>query len=201
MVGGHNGIDIVRPYGEPVYCVESGIVVEALGKETGYGTHVKVLSDNGNEWTYGHLSAIDKDCKYGERIEAGQLIGKMGNTGFVVSGATPYWKLNPYAGTHLHLGVRFVKKWDGVGQWSVTYFSGTAKEYRGVILDYGNGTFGAKPIVAADFERNDNITQPTQTVELTIQSLLNVALDLERNGKASQAAIVRAVAGIVKAFA
>jgi murein DD-endopeptidase MepM/ murein hydrolase activator NlpD len=151
MTGGHNGIDIVRPWGEPIYCVESGIVVEALGKETGYGTHVKVLADSGFEYTYGHLSAIDTDCKWGERIEAGQLIGKMGNTGFVVSGDTPFWKSNPYAGTHLHLGRRMVTKWPGAGSWSVAYFSGTDKEYRGIVENYNNGTFGAVPITADDF--------------------------------------------------
>ena len=152
LTGGHNGIDIVRPWGTPIFCVEAGIVVEALGKETGYGTHVKILSDSGFEWTYAHLSAIDKDCNYGERIERGQLVGKMGNTGFVVSGATPYWKDNPYAGTHLHLGKRKVAKGGGSGQWSVTYFSGTPREYRGVVENVGNGTFGALPIVAEDFE-------------------------------------------------
>lgn len=151
MVGGHNGIDIVRPHGEPIYCVEGGVVVEALGKDTGYGTHVKVLSDSGFEWTYAHLSAIDKNCNYGERIERGQLVGSMGNTGFVVSGATPFWKDNPYAGTHLHLGKRKITKWTS-GQWSVAYFSGTPKEQRGVIENYTNGTFGALPIVAEDFE-------------------------------------------------
>jgi murein DD-endopeptidase MepM/ murein hydrolase activator NlpD len=199
MTGGHNGIDIVRPHGEPIYCVESGIVVEALGKETGYGTHVKVLSDEGREWTYGHLSAIDKDCNLGQRIKAGQLIGKMGNTGFVVSGATPFWKANPFAGTHLHLGYRNVKKWEGVGQWSVTYLSGTPNEIRAVVQDYGNGAFGAQPISPESFAAKQPTTD-TQTIDLTIQSLLNVALDLEKKGNLAQAKIVRAVAGVVRAF-
>lgn len=151
MTGGHNGIDIVRPHGEPIYCVEGGLVVEALGKETGYGTHVKVFGDSGYEWTYGHLSAIHKDCVLGKRIERGATIGKMGNTGFTVSGSTAFWKDNPYAGTHLHLGRRLVKLWDGVGQWSVTYLSHTDSPIRGVIQDYSNGTFGAVAITAEDF--------------------------------------------------
>jgi hypothetical protein len=33
----------------------------------------------------------------------------MGNTGFVVSGNTPYWEVNPYAGTHVHFGLRLYK--------------------------------------------------------------------------------------------
>jgi hypothetical protein len=151
MTGGHNGIDIVRPHGTQIFCVEAGIVVEALGQEQGFGTHVKVLSDTGFEWTYAHLSAID--CKYGAPVERGAPIGKMGNTGFVVSGAVPYWKDNPYAGTHLHLGRRKVVRWTNEPQWNVVYFSGTDKQIRGIIQDYDNGTFGAVPIVADDFER------------------------------------------------
>lgn len=169
LTGGHNGIDIVRPWGTPIFCVESGIVVEALGKETGFGTHVKVLSDTGFEWTYAHLSAIDVNCRYGERIERGQLIGKMGNTGFVVSGATPFWKENPYAGTHLHLGKRKVRPREGNESWSVTYFSGTAKEYRGVVENVNNGTIGALPILAEDFEGFVSPAKPQYTFKKNLE--------------------------------
>lgn len=170
LTGGHNGIDIVRPWGEPIYCVDGGIVVEALGKNTGYGTHVKVFSDSGYEYTYGHLSAIDKDCKWGERIEAGQLIGKMGNTGFVVSGDTPFWKggANKYQGTHLHLGRRPVKLWEGVGQWTVTYMSGEPNMIRGNIIGYDNGTFGCVPITAEDFGFAEKVDPEVQDITDTI---------------------------------
>jgi len=201
MTGGHNGIDIVRPWGEPIYCVDAGIVVEALGKETGYGTHVKVYSDSGYEYTYGHLSAIDKDCILGQRIERRQLIGKMGCTGFVVSGATPFWKTNPYAGTHLHLGRRKVTPWPGTGQWSATYLSHTTSPIRVIVENYNNGTFGSLPLTAEDFDvATVEVPAPVSSKELTIQSLLNSAKQLEAQGKASQAAIVRAVAGVVAAF-
>lgn len=168
ITGGHNGIDIVRPYGSQIFCVSAGLVVETLNKDTGYGSNVRVLGDDGYEWIYAHLSKIDMNCVLGKRVTRGEPIAKMGNTGFVVSGATPYWKDNPYAGTHLHLGKRKVDIWNGTGQWNVTYFSGTPQEIRGVIRDYNNGTFGAVPIVATDF---DGYTPPPAPVHRFIRNL------------------------------
>jgi murein DD-endopeptidase MepM/ murein hydrolase activator NlpD len=103
----HNGIDIVAPWGTPVYAVEDGVVVETKTDPSGYGMHVRFLSKN-KEWTYGHLSMID--VKGSQVIKAGQQIGLMGNTGFVVSDvdALGYWVKgsNKYSGTHLHLSCR-----------------------------------------------------------------------------------------------
>lgn len=198
MVGGHNGIDIVRPHGSIIFCVEGGTVVEALGKETGYGTHVKVLSDSGHEWTYGHLSAIDQSCVWGERIERGQRIGKMGNTGFVVSGQTPFWKTNPYAGTHLHLGKRKIKPWNGTGQWSVTYFSGTAKEYRGIVENYDNGTFGALPLFPQDFE-GYALLSPDRVVKESVKELTDtIAIVVKESEKATDSSVKSAFHTLLK---
>jgi len=110
---GHNGIDVVAPWGTPMYAVEAGIILDTKNDPKGYGKHVRFLSDKADgviyrEWTYGHLAQID--VVVGQRVTAGEFIGLMGNTGFVVSGPTPFWKGNPYKGTHLHLGVRLIKK-------------------------------------------------------------------------------------------
>jgi murein DD-endopeptidase MepM/ murein hydrolase activator NlpD len=51
------------------------------------------------------------DVFLGQQVEAGAQIGLMGNTGFIVSGLTPYWRYNPYAGTHLHLTFYPGKLW------------------------------------------------------------------------------------------
>lgn len=146
---GHNGVDIVRPYGTPIYAVSGGTIVEVGNQAQGYGNVVRILDADEFEWTYGHNSKIL--VTPGQVVNAGDKIAEMGNTGFVVSGDTQFWKDNPYAGTHLHLGKRHVKRWVS-GSWNVTYLSGTAKEIRGVIQNFNNGFFGALPIVAADFE-------------------------------------------------
>lgn len=164
---GHNGIDIVRPYGTPIYAVAGGMVVEVGNQAQGYGNVIRILDDNDFEWTYGHNSKIV--VTPGQLVKAGDKIAEMGNTGFVVSGDTQFWKDNPYAGTHLHMGKRQVKKWDGTGKWNVTYLSGTAKEIRGVIQNFDNGFFGALPIVASDFEGYIAPPKPTHRFDRNLE--------------------------------
>lgn len=139
---GHNGIDIVAPWGTPIMCVEAGKVVEARSSSDGFGRDVRILSPTDDphifrEWIYAHLSSYD--VKIGDSVDTGQKFCNMGNTGFVVSGSTPYWKYNPYAGTHLHLGVRNVQIFDVMKTWNISYPSGE----RGTIVNYNNGFFGA----------------------------------------------------------
>lgn len=102
----HNGIDIVGPHGMPIPCVEAGKVVQVKLDPTGYGKHIIVMTDTGRLWVYGHLSNIY--VTEGEMVRLDQIIGTMGNTGFVVSGGTEFWGGNnpDDKGTHLHLGVR-----------------------------------------------------------------------------------------------
>jgi len=129
---GHNGIDIVAPWGTPIYAVTDQKVVHTKEGVTGYGKYVKCIDDK-FEYTYGHLAGIA--CKQGAEIKEGDLIGLMGNTGFVVSGSTPFWKYNPYAGTHLHFGMRKL----GGRKWETTYPSGDTVNIRA----YDNGFKGS----------------------------------------------------------
>jgi len=192
MVGGHNGVDSVAPWGTPIFTVCDGIVADVKYDSGGYGKHVRILSDT-DEWTYGHLSEIN--VVLGQQVVAGQVIGKMGNTGFVVSGATPYWEFNPYAGTHLHFGRRPIQKVSGIEQSDIQYANGQ----RAKLPFYNNGTFGYVAITAEDFE--DSVeTPPTQTLDMTLQSLENNALQAEAEGKPQMASIIRAIKGVVKAF-
>jgi murein DD-endopeptidase MepM/ murein hydrolase activator NlpD len=135
-LSGHNGIDIVAPWGTPMYAVEDGIITDVSHSTTGYGKSLKIMSDAGevvNEWVFGHCSEIF--VKNGQTVTAGQLVANMGNTGFVVSGATPYWKYNPYAGTHLHLGKRVWRKVD-------TNYTMVLKGQPLAMVDYYNGFYG-----------------------------------------------------------
>lgn len=136
----HNGVDIVRPHGTHMYAIEDGIVCAVKTDAGGYGKHVRILSPKGlgkyHEWTYGHCDFIG--VTIGKEVKAGQFIATMGNTGFVVSGNTPYWGTNPYAGTHLHLGLRRAKK--SVSGWKYEDWDASPKID---ILDYDNGNKGA----------------------------------------------------------
>lgn len=145
----HNGIDIVAPYGTPVYAVEGGVVVETKTDPSGYGMHVRFLSAT-KEWTFGHLSCID--VKGGQEIKAGQQIGLMGNSGFVVSdvNALGYWVKgsNKYAGTHLHLSCRDYTK--RTSSWKYT-----TGEKGIVVKNYDNGWNGCYDF--ADQFNNDTM--------------------------------------------
>ncbi len=137
---GHNGIDIVRKHGEPMYAIEDGTILSVKNDPGGFGKHLRFISDNKNangfynEWTYGHNSI--NLVQIGDKVKAGQHICNMGNTGFVVSGVTPYWQYNPYAGTHLHLGLREVRR-------SRTGWAYEGSDIKIDVRNYGNGFKGA----------------------------------------------------------
>ena len=164
---GHNGIDFVAPHGTPLFAVEGGKVVDVKDNPDGFGRHIRILS-NKKEWTYGHLSYVG--VTLGQELLEGDYIGNMGNTGFVVSGPTPYWQYNPFAGTHLHLGCRLIRKWDGTGQYNYQYSTSDKVE----VLNYMNGYKGAVDF-ALDFKDVAPEGEETEYY-LTLMSVLNYFL-------------------------
>jgi murein DD-endopeptidase MepM/ murein hydrolase activator NlpD len=86
----HSGVDIRAPSGFPVRATAAGIVVSA-GNAGGYGLRVEVSHGAGLITRYAHMSAID--VREGQRISAGDIVGKVGSTG-------------RSTGPHLHYEVR-----------------------------------------------------------------------------------------------
>lgn len=187
-LNGHNGWDIVRVHGEPILCVEAGKVVE-VNETSGNGKHVRVLTGE-NEWIYGHLSRIDVNL--GWHLSAGEQLGLMGNTGFVVTGATPYWKHNPYAGTHLHLTRYPLKHWDGAGSYNRSFPSGD----RVVILNPDNGYRGAADLSPSDFEVR---TAPPVKPPRASDEITAFATKMQQEGKAGAAQLF-AIAQLLRSF-
>ncbi len=77
----NDGVDLGAPLGTPVKAATDGVVVYA-GSEIGvYGG--LVLIDHGGGWisAYGHLGRLD--VKRGVRVARGQVIGGVGETGYV----------------------------------------------------------------------------------------------------------------------
>jgi len=139
---GHNGHDLVRPYGDPLYAIEDGTVISVRNDASGFGKNLRIMSDAHDhkgwhrEWVYAHNSK--NLVKVGDKVKAGQHIANIGNTGFVVSNSTGngFWKINPFAGTHLHLGLRLIRK--RKGGWR---YKGSDIELD--IVHYDNGYKGA----------------------------------------------------------
>lgn len=85
----HDGSDIIGPgYGSPIYAANNGVVTEA-GYRWPDGEHIVINHNNGYYTIYAHMSKLYVNV--GDVVEAGQVIGAMGQTG------------NSY-GTHLHFG-------------------------------------------------------------------------------------------------
>lgn len=86
----HEGLDFMAEAGTPIYAAASGIVA-AAEKTPDYGNIVKIDHGSGVETRYAHASRIL--VKPGQRVEKGQVIAEIGNTG-------------RSTGAHLHFEVR-----------------------------------------------------------------------------------------------
>ncbi|MGB9803548.1 MAG: peptidoglycan DD-metalloendopeptidase family protein [Desulfofundulus sp.] len=85
----HTGMDIAAGTGTPVRAAESGRVTSA-GWDGGYGLAVDVYHGDGVVTRYAHLSRVE--VRVGQRVERGQLLGRVGSTGLAT-------------GPHLHFEV------------------------------------------------------------------------------------------------
>ena len=82
MSSDHKGADIVAPAGTPIIAADSGKIEYAGWHNHPYGYGNYVIIDHGNGWKtlYGHMSAFAVST--GDAVEAGQVIGYVGNTGY-----------------------------------------------------------------------------------------------------------------------
>ena len=80
--GGRNdGINIAAPLGTPVRAVDAGVVAYAGNELKGFGNLVLIKHANGWISAYAHLD--DVGLKPGDKIAAGQVIAKVGESGGV----------------------------------------------------------------------------------------------------------------------
>lgn len=87
----HDGIDIPAPTGTPVVAADTGVVIYSDNGIRGYGNMVVVAHGDDIFTVYAHHSK-NKVSK-GERVERGQVIALVGNTG-------------RSSGPHLHFEIR-----------------------------------------------------------------------------------------------
>ncbi|MDG1996710.1 MAG: M23 family metallopeptidase [Emcibacteraceae bacterium] len=80
--GYHNdGINIAAPSGSEVYASESGVVVHADNKLSGYGNLILIKHQNGWVTAYAHNDQIM--VKKGDQVRRGQVVAQVGQTGRV----------------------------------------------------------------------------------------------------------------------
>jgi murein DD-endopeptidase MepM/ murein hydrolase activator NlpD len=91
--GWHHGDDIFAPLGAPVLAVASGTVFSVGWNEVG-GNRLWLRDGAGNDYYYAHLSAYTPLTRNGAIVNAGDVLGFVGNTGDAQG--TPY---------HLHFEI------------------------------------------------------------------------------------------------
>lgn len=117
---GHTGIDVnVNVAGKAVIAVKAGTVVistartgsipnygtdgKYVGSYSSYGEYVVINHHDGTMTLYAHMRPGSRTVKVGDKVNQGQVIGIVGNTGNVSPRPTASKPLN---GTHLHFEVR-----------------------------------------------------------------------------------------------
>ena len=88
----HKGTDIGVSFGTEIHAISGGTVINAGRSDAGgFGNWVRIRQDDGNVVIYGHVSKSDS-FKVGDRVEAGEVIAKVGSEGYST-------------GPHLHLEI------------------------------------------------------------------------------------------------
>jgi murein DD-endopeptidase MepM/ murein hydrolase activator NlpD len=76
----HLGVDFAAPIGTPIRAVGDGIVAEE-GVRGGAGKMIRIRHNSEYATAYKHLSGFAKGVHSGGRVQQGQIIGYVGNTG------------------------------------------------------------------------------------------------------------------------
>lgn len=91
----HDGIDIPAPRGTPIVAVDTGVVIYSDNGIRGYGNMIVLAHGNEIFTVYAHNRK--NKVRKGERVEKGQMIAEIGNTG-------------RSTGPHLHFEIRVKNK-------------------------------------------------------------------------------------------
>ena len=91
----HTGIDLVEPFGSPVYAADDGVVAVVGSTTSGYGKYVVIAHSGGLDTLYGHLATAVVNV--GQTVSQGQPIGMEGSSG-------------NSTGAHLHFELRINQK-------------------------------------------------------------------------------------------
>ena len=89
----HKGIDIFAPKGTEVVAVVDG-VISFIGDQKLGGHCIWLTTENGASFYYAHLDRWAAGLYEGEQVQAGDLVGYVGNTGNA-----------KYTPSHLHFGI------------------------------------------------------------------------------------------------
>lgn len=94
----HQGTDIMAPKGTPLLAAERGIITK-MGSDVLGGTKIWVKGESGTYYYYAHLSAFAEGMADGLVVDAGTVIGFVGDTGNAKGGAPHlHFEIHPDGG-------------------------------------------------------------------------------------------------------
>jgi murein DD-endopeptidase MepM/ murein hydrolase activator NlpD len=76
----HTGVDWAHKVGTPIIAAGNGTVIKSEW-DSGYGRRVELQHTNGYVTAYSHMSSFAKGISPGRRVQQGQVIGYVGNSG------------------------------------------------------------------------------------------------------------------------
>ena len=100
QIGIHEGTDVLAEPGTPVHSITDG-PIENVGWTFYSGWRVGIRGTDGRYWFYAHLARFAPGITPGVRVNAGTVLGRVGNTG--------YGSQEGHADEftwHLHLGIQ-----------------------------------------------------------------------------------------------
>jgi len=83
---GHQGTDIMAPFGTPLHATERGIITR-MGNDVLGGQKLWLKGESGTYYYYAHLQAFVEGMAEGTLVEAGDVVGFVGDTGNARGGA------------------------------------------------------------------------------------------------------------------
>jgi peptidoglycan hydrolase-like protein with peptidoglycan-binding domain len=99
----HEGVDIIANEGNLLYAVADGEITKLFWDQPGAlaGNGFRLTQPNGTYYTYLHLSGFAPGVEVGTKVQAGDVIGFVGNTG---SSATPHlhFEIHPGGGAAIN---------------------------------------------------------------------------------------------------
>jgi murein DD-endopeptidase MepM/ murein hydrolase activator NlpD len=75
----HYGMDFTAKTGTPIFATGDGVILKADNSLSGYGNHIEINHGFGYITLYAHLSKYN--CRPGQRVKRGDIIGYVGSTG------------------------------------------------------------------------------------------------------------------------
>jgi murein DD-endopeptidase MepM/ murein hydrolase activator NlpD len=82
--GYHQGQDLIAPAGTPIYAAAAGVVKVSSESFGGYGVCISIdhiINGQKVSTLYGHMTYGTRMVQAGQRVVAGQMIGRVGSTG------------------------------------------------------------------------------------------------------------------------